>query len=219
MSSATALLDVDPTHFKPGFHEHKKLFTECFFVDDSGPKRRVLLGVKKRGFKAGRIFGFGGKVDKQDGSILAAAAREVQEESGLSERAVELRKVGLVYVQFPDKNFEIHAYRAALEEVKSSPEDVEATEAASDTLPKAVETEEMRPKWFDADDVPWERALPDTKLWFPAAWHGEPFLAQFVLDKDDGVIWHSVEVVDADALARIDAHREKQFGPDCMFLS
>merc|ERR1712048_454585 len=96
--ASTPLLDVDANRFNPGFHTKKKLFTECFFVDDSaGPsKRRVLLGVKKRGFKAGRIFGFGGKVEKHDKSILAAAEREVQEECGLS--GICLQKVGLVYV-------------------------------------------------------------------------------------------------------------------------
>merc|ERR1712232_414593 len=110
LSRKTKLLDVDSNQFSLGFHNNKKLFTECFLVDDSRHKRRVLLGVKKRGWKAGRIFGFGGKVEKSDCTILAAAERELQEECQLSASVVKLKKVGLAYVQDPEKNYEIHAY-------------------------------------------------------------------------------------------------------------
>jgi len=55
------------------------LLTLVFVVDRSPPPeraaRRVLLGLKKRGFGADKWNGFGGKVELSDASIEAAAAR------------------------------------------------------------------------------------------------------------------------------------------------
>lgn len=48
-----------------------------------GAPWRILLGLKKRGFGAGKWNGFGGKVEKGE-TIEAAALRELEEESGLS---------------------------------------------------------------------------------------------------------------------------------------
>jgi hypothetical protein len=47
-----------------------KLYTLAFVLDS----RRILLGMKKRGFGAGRWNGFGGKVDPGE-SIESAAKR------------------------------------------------------------------------------------------------------------------------------------------------
>ena len=47
-----------------------KLYTLAFVLDS----RRILLGMKKRGFGAGRWNGFGGKVDPGE-SIEGAAKR------------------------------------------------------------------------------------------------------------------------------------------------
>ena len=52
---------------------------------------RVLLGMKKRGFGAGRWNGFGGKVEPGE-AIDAAASRELREEAGII--PVDLRKAG-----------------------------------------------------------------------------------------------------------------------------
>ena len=68
---------------------NKKIFTLC--IIHQHPK--VLLGMKKRGFGAGRWNGFGGKV-KDGESIKEAAKREVVEEVGL--KVKELEKMGII---------------------------------------------------------------------------------------------------------------------------
>ncbi|XP_063564419.1 oxidized purine nucleoside triphosphate hydrolase isoform X2 [Gorilla gorilla gorilla] len=59
--------------------------------------QRVLLGMKKRGFGAGRWNGFGGKVQEGE-TIEDGARRELQEESGLTVDA--LHKVGQIVFEF-----------------------------------------------------------------------------------------------------------------------
>ena len=49
-------------HFHKDFHKKKKIYTELFVVKDN----KVILATKKRGFLAGRLFGYGGKVDKNE---------------------------------------------------------------------------------------------------------------------------------------------------------
>ena len=47
--------------------------------------RRVLLGMKKRGFGVGKWNGFGGKLHANE-TMVECAARELHEESGYGER-------------------------------------------------------------------------------------------------------------------------------------
>jgi hypothetical protein len=56
----------------------RRLLTLVFVVERdgaTGAAARVLLGWKKRGFGAGKWNGFGGKVEPEDVSMAAAAAR------------------------------------------------------------------------------------------------------------------------------------------------
>ena len=55
--------------FSADFHDKKKLYTEVFIL--AKKERKVLLGVKKRGFKEGKLFGYGGKVDADDKGVFA----------------------------------------------------------------------------------------------------------------------------------------------------
>ena len=50
---------------------------------------RVLLGMKKRGFGAGKWNGFGGKLEPGE-SVVEAAAREVREECGFTVNTSDL---------------------------------------------------------------------------------------------------------------------------------
>ena len=64
--------------------------------DFTSPGKRVLLGLKKRGFGEGNWNGFGGK--KEDGETLRkCAARELEEESGLTVKEENLKRKGILH--------------------------------------------------------------------------------------------------------------------------
>lgn len=67
----------------------------------------MLLGMKKRGFGAGKWNGFGGK-NKKGENIEKAAKRELEEGSGLVAR--EMEKVGVINFEFEnsDEMPEVH---------------------------------------------------------------------------------------------------------------
>jgi len=57
---------------------------------------KILLGMKKRGFGAGRWNGFGGKVSGGE-TIEEAAKREIAEEAGI--KVENLDKIGIITVK------------------------------------------------------------------------------------------------------------------------
>ena len=59
---------------------------------------RILLGMKKRGFAAGKWNGFGGKVEVE--TIEENAKREMSEECGLEIKNMD--RVGLIDFEFKD---------------------------------------------------------------------------------------------------------------------
>ena len=67
---------------------------------DGDPPRRVLLGLKKEGFGAGKITGFGGKVEPDETPAMAAG-RELKEETGIMVSDSELCEVGELCFCFP----------------------------------------------------------------------------------------------------------------------
>ncbi|KAJ6623368.1 Oxidized purine nucleoside triphosphate hydrolase [Pseudolycoriella hygida] len=140
----------------------KKLFTLVFVYDDH--KRRLLLGLKKRGFGSGKYNGFGGKVEANE-SIKNAAIRELSEECGLNvrETAVELGDgcddngltfSGINFFNFVDNPivFEVHIFKVAYSNVKGI----------------VTESDEMRPQWFGYDEIPYDQMWPDDRHWFPS---------------------------------------------------
>jgi 8-oxo-dGTP diphosphatase/2-hydroxy-dATP diphosphatase len=78
----------------------KKIVTTLCLVRQT---HRILLGMKKRGFGAGRWNGFGGKVHEGE-SIEDAAKRELSEEAHIE--ALSLENVGSVHFEF-ESNQEI----------------------------------------------------------------------------------------------------------------
>lgn len=137
----------------------KKLLTLCI-IHQHG---KVLLGMKKRGFGAGRWNGFGGKIEAGE-SIEEAAKREVLEEAGLDVRDFE--KMGIVNFEFRDgtRDVEVHIFRS------------------NDFEGRIIETEEMRPEWFNADRLPLTNMWPADIYWLPILLEGKKFEGKFIYD-------------------------------------
>ncbi len=130
---------------------------------------RVLLGMKKKGFGAGRWNGFGGKVESSE-TIEQAAIREVQEEAGITVGAID--KCGVITFEFvnePDKQLEVHIFRA--------------TEFTGDP----IETDEMKPQWFAVDEIPFKDMWVDDAYWMPLFLKGKRFRGRFLFDKPSTV--------------------------------
>ena len=102
---------------------------------------KVLLGLKKRGFGAGFFNGFGGKVEPTDASVFAGAARELQEECGLT--PLDLRRVGTLSFHWQEQ---LQPWRVAV---------FDCTRWSG----TVGESDEMQPVWTSVD------ALPFDKMW------------------------------------------------------
>lgn len=138
----------------------KKLFTLCIIHQDG----KILLGMKKIGFGAGRWNGFGGKVEPGE-AIDVAAAREVQEEAGV--KVLDIKKVGILEFEFENdpKVMEVHVFSAT----KFSGE--------------PVESDEMRPQWFKVTEIPFDDMWSDDRFWLPLVLQGKKFTGTFLFDK------------------------------------
>lgn len=143
----------------------RKLLTLCIIFKP--PK--VLLGMKKRGFGAGRWNGFGGKVSEGE-AVEDAARREVKEEAGIDVGNME--KVGLIEFEFQD-----------------NPEVQEVHIFKSNTFSgEPHETEEMKPQWFEIDEIPFDDMWPDDKYWMPLFLNSKKFKGRFLFGESDGIL-------------------------------
>lgn len=125
---------------------------------------QVLLGMKKRGFGAGRWNGFGGKVEEGE-TIEQAARRELAEEVGIQDG--RLQKTGVLEFIFESgsKDLEVHVFKL------------------SDFIDEPIETEEMRPEWFPTDGIPFAQMWSDDEYWFPLFLENKTFRGKFMFDR------------------------------------
>ncbi|KZT52509.1 hypothetical protein CALCODRAFT_502226 [Calocera cornea HHB12733] len=133
-----------------------KQYTLVFPVTEDG---KICLGMKKRGFGAGRYNGFGGKVEPGE-TVFEAAKRELHEEANIV--ATKMPHCGRIRFAFEDSPvlMDVFVYR------------VEAWEG------DPSETEEMLPAWHTSlppsdpsmpqlPQIPFDDMWPDDDLWFP----------------------------------------------------
>jgi mutator protein MutT len=126
--------------------------------------RHILLAMKKRRFGAGKWNGVGGKIEPKE-TIEQAAIRECEEEIGVTPQ--NLHRVGeFHFVDLPD--VEHYCYIFETYDWKGEP----------------VETEEMRPKWFRNEDIPYDTMWPDDIYWIPKMLDGIPFIGKVIVEAD-----------------------------------
>jgi len=128
----------------------------------------VLLGFKKTGFGAGKWVGLGGHVE--DGEEPAdAAAREVAEESSLIVRASSLSHMATLNFAFParpswDQSAEVFVTRSFAGE--------------------SAESDELIPRWFAADALPYDGMWDDARYWLPVVLAGQRVTADITFADD-----------------------------------
>ncbi|MBI1984781.1 MAG: 8-oxo-dGTP diphosphatase [Candidatus Wildermuthbacteria bacterium] len=143
----------------------KKILTLCIIYEHP----RVLLGMKKRGFGQGKWNGFGGKI-KEGETIEAAAKRELQEEAGIEVKT--LAEAGILDFEFEGNPeiLEVHVFKG------------------QDIMGEPLESEEMEPKWFHIDEIPFEDMWPDDKHWLPLLFGGKKFRGRFLFGEEDSIL-------------------------------
>ena len=130
----------------------------------------VLLGWKKRGFGAGKLNGWGGKVHPGE-TIREAARREVFQECHLEVITMEFRGVlRFIFDERPEWNSECHLHIAT--EFTGIP----------------AETEEMRPQWFTEYGAPFNSMWESDILWLPEVLSGKIVFRTFHFNADQRLI-------------------------------
>ena len=150
----------------------KKLLTLCIVHQHPN----VLLGMKKRGFGAGRWNGFGGKVTPTE-TIEDAAKRELREEAGIE--ANHLDKIGIIEFEFMGNPeiLEVHVFKT------------------NEFWGEPAESEEMKPQWFHMDTIPFNEMWPDDVYWMPLLLSGKKFKGKFLFGKSDVILEEELSVV------------------------
>jgi 8-oxo-dGTP pyrophosphatase MutT (NUDIX family) len=157
--------------------DHKKTIsgplrqaTLCFLIKGD----EVLLAMKKRGFGEGRWNGTGGKPhDGED--INSTAIRETEEEIGVKPKNLtEVAKLDFYFPHNADWNQQVVVYLAQ----------------EWDGEPK--ETEEMLPKWYPKNQLPFDSMWPDDPHWLPPVLAGKKIKAEFLFGEGDKVLDYKV---------------------------
>ncbi len=145
----------------------------------------ILLAMKKRGFGAGRWNGAGGKPIPGE-TIEQTAVREAKEEIGVEARSLGcVAKINFYFAERPEWNQQVHVFFAR--EWSGEP----------------VESEEMAPRWFSLQELPFKEMWPDDIYWLPKVLERKFLSADFLFGPNDAVLDFSVrELADGRALNR-----------------
>ncbi|MBI2062118.1 MAG: 8-oxo-dGTP diphosphatase [Candidatus Yanofskybacteria bacterium] len=133
--------------------------TLCLLIKDD----KVLLAMKKRGFGVGKWNGIGGKV-KEGETVKAAAVRETGEEIKVVVDPANMEQVGCIDFNFKDKsdwNQQMHIF--LIKNWNGEPK----------------ESEEMMPKWYSHDEIPFDEMWLDDKYWLPLVLAGKKVEGKF----------------------------------------
>lgn len=153
----------------------EKICTLIFLRKDN----KVLLAMKKRGFGSDRYNGVGGKVEEGE-TLEQALLRETQEEITVTPMHYwKVAEHDFLQKEEPEPwRMYVHVYLC--DEWHGEPS----------------ETEEMRPEWFEIEDIPYHNMWADDEFWLPQVLAGNKVYGEFTFDHNDQLLTHSVEIVE-----------------------
>lgn len=133
---------------------------------------KVLLAMKRRGFGIGKWNGPGGKQIEGE-SIEDTCRRETKEEIGVDLVGLEHRGT----IEFI---------------VESKPEwnQVCSIFVASGVIGEPLESDEMRPEWFEIQKIPLADMWADDPIWLPGVLAGGTVSLRIYFDADGVVLHH-----------------------------
>jgi 8-oxo-dGTP diphosphatase len=128
----------------------------------------ILLGYKKTGFGAGKWVGLGGHIEEGEHPV-AAAVREVEEESGLIVSPGSLRHVASLLFRFParpawDQTAEVYL--------------------TTQFRGRPAESDEVAPRWFAVGELPLALMWDDAAYWLPRVLAGQRVAAHISFAAD-----------------------------------
>jgi len=100
--------------------------------------------------------------------------RELREETEVDVPETKLEKVGVLHFTFEKK--------------PEWDQDVNVFFVRDYAGPDAVETEEMAPKWFKVEDIPYDDMWADDPYWLPRVLEGDKVDFSFTFDPDGDLV-------------------------------
>lgn len=147
--------------------------TLCFLLKD----KQILLAMKKRGFGTGKWNGPGGKPDGNE-TIEETAIRETKEEiCVLPKNIQQVAIIDFFFQNNPDWDQQVLVY------------------TTTNWEGEPTESEEMKPQWFNQDNLPFESMWPDDKFWLPKVLSGKNIVAKFVFNEQGEIIDYNINEV------------------------
>ena len=145
--------------------------TNCILVQEK-PNTKILLGFKKIGFGAGKYTEIGGKIEPGE-TPVAAAARELREETGVNVKEEDLHPAAILTFLFPARpSWDMKSYVFLTSTWSGIP----------------TESNEVLPAWFPVDKIPFEKMWQDAVYWLPRIIAGESLQARFTFKVDNETV-------------------------------
>jgi ADP-ribose pyrophosphatase YjhB (NUDIX family) len=152
--------------------------TLVFLVRKNNNKiSEICLALKKRGFGMGKWNGVGGKL-KENESIEDGARRETKEEVDVE--ILSFDKVAINEFYFPNNpewSQRVHVF------------------ICDNWIDEIKESEEMLPKWFNVENIPYDKMWLDDQYWIPKILDGKKIEGRFVFENQNEIIGKEVKLL------------------------
>lgn len=140
----------------------------------------ILLAMKKRGFGEGKWNGVGGKLEPGE-NLEDALVRETIEEIGVTPTSWRpVAELDFVQDAETENPWHMFVYAYICDNWEGEP----------------TESEEMMPKWFHIQDIPYGDMWDDDEFWLPQVLEGKKLVGKFTFDIDDKMLTHSIQTVE-----------------------